>query len=573
MPNQMIALQARAPRIPTYNELMAGRDQMAARQNALAAQRQQLEQQDYMRQAGGSLDFSDPAAVQEFIARGGPAAAQIVQSNLAVGKNMREQKQAETDAGVKLIGGAFHSVLNDPSDQNIDAVTQRLESSGVPRGLIDQEVTPIRALPVEQRSAAMQQLILQDPNSRQVYMMTQPKPEKFNLNGRLIVRDMNPLSPTYTKTITEDIITMTPAQQYAAENPNLTLKEGEGGLYGVNPKTGLAQPVLVGGPRGGSADVVYGKGDFGLPPKPISQSTIGEVQDFQRNQLIPATRGKVGAGPREGTGAVGTYQITYGTLKDYAPKVLGPNWRNTAFTAEVQDQIARAIYEDVKNGDLKKTWAGLPSNRPGAYANVPWEQARETIAAVESGGGGNRLSGGATGGQLRPEPKSDIKDKSATDSPEIIKARTAAVQALYDAVEDAHDKKHLVANDQSYADNRAQEILQGRTWLPGGTAQKTSLGNIETAASQLMRTFIQKGTSGTLNAQGEQKLFLQGVGGADSTYETRIRTIKNLADQYGIKLRIRPPKSNAGGGKTNAPAKTNAMPSRTKSGAVVDPNF
>ena len=179
--------------------------------------------------------------------------------------------------------------------------------------------------------------------------------------------------------------------------------------------TGGGAPGLVGGPRG-SADVVYGNGKFAQPAKPISQSTIGEVQDFQRNSLIPATRGKVGAGADMGTGAVGTYQITYGTLKNYAPKVLGPNWRNTPFTAEVQDQIARAIYEDNKNGDLSKIWAGLPSNKPGAYSNVPWEQAREKIAQVESGGGGG---GGVQFGQ--PIEGTDIKLRQAE-----AKARTAA---------------------------------------------------------------------------------------------------------------------------------------------------
>jgi hypothetical protein len=175
----------------------------------------------------------------------------------------------------------------------------------------------------------------------------------------------------------------------------------DGNSYFIDPETNIAYPAavgnvggapaggrgVVGGARGNSADVVYGFGQFAQPPKPISSMTIGEVQNFQKNELIPATRGKIGAGPDKGTGAVGTYQIVYGTLKDYAPKVLGPNWRNTPFTADVQDRIAKAIYEDVKDRNLKDTWAGLPANRPGAYSNVPWEQVRDQIAAVESGGG------------------------------------------------------------------------------------------------------------------------------------------------------------------------------------------
>ena len=165
------------------------------------------------------------------------------------------------------------------------------------------------------------------------------------------------------------------------------IRGDDGSIYAV-PKTtgggggGGGAPV-----GGGTADVVYGFGKFAQPSKPISSMTIGEVQNFQKNELIPATRGKVGAGPDKGTGAVGTYQIVYGTLKDYAPKVLGPNWRNTPFTADVQDRIAKAIYEDVKDGNLKDTWAGLPNNRPGEYSNVPWEEVRGQIARVESGGG------------------------------------------------------------------------------------------------------------------------------------------------------------------------------------------
>jgi hypothetical protein len=186
------------------------------------------------------------------------------------------------------------------------------------------------------------------------------------------------------------------------------IKGDDGSIYAV-PKTTAGAPSG----RGNSADVVYGFGQFAQPPKPISSMTIGEVQNFQKNELIPATRGKIGAGPDKGTGAVGTYQIVYGTLKDYAPKVLGPNWRNTPFTADVQDRIAKAIYEDVKNGNLKDTWAGLPANRPGAYSNVPWEQVRDQIAAVESGGTRGAAAGGptpvitGTGGKAKPSTEGE----------------------------------------------------------------------------------------------------------------------------------------------------------------------
>jgi hypothetical protein len=334
--------------------------------------------------------------------------------------------------------------------------------------------------------------------------------------------------------------------------PGMTYVRGaDGAVYPMPSKSGggfdtpapaVGVPPTAGAPgRGNTADVVYGFGEFGSPSKPLSTLSIGEVQDFQRNTLIPKTRGQIGKGPRIGTGAVGTYQITYGTLQDYAPKVLGSNWRNATFTADVQEQIAKAIYEDVKGENLKDTWAGLPSNRPGQYTNVPWEQVRDQIIQVESAGGPR---GGAGAGVPATPPGAPIPlipgkppaPKKGDITPEKRLARDTAVQDLYDAVVEAEKKGHLVSEKQSYVANRAIELRRDRTYVPGGTAQKTSVDNIEANAAQLLRQIIQEGTSGTLNAVAEQKLFLKGVGGADATYETRLRTIRNFAKQNGIKL-------------------------------------
>jgi hypothetical protein len=231
-----------------------------------------------------------------------------------------------------------------------------------------------------------------------------PEPIKMNqTNVEGVLMNTNPVTGVSAEALTGD---PTQGSVLPAREPTYT-RTGVMSPYAVGAGTGqpsMAPPaappaqavgIPVGGPRGApgqgnTADVVYGFGEFGSPAKPISQSTIGEVQDFQRNTLIPKTRGQIGKGPRIGTGAVGTYQFTYGTLQEIAPKVLGPNWRNTTFTADVQEQLAKALYDDRKSGNLKDTWAGLPSNRPGQYTNVPWEQVRDQIIQVESAGGGNR---------------------------------------------------------------------------------------------------------------------------------------------------------------------------------------
>jgi len=153
-------------------------------------------------------------------------------------------------------------------------------------------------------------------------------------------------------------------------------------------------------------------------------------------------------------------------------------------------------------------------------------------APAPRGGAGGLQFGQVVPGMGGKPPKA----KEPAISPEKKLARDTAVQNLYDSVINAQAKGHLVAGDKSYAENRAQELLEGRTYLPGGTAKKTSIDDINAAATQLLRMFIEKGTSGTLNTKSEQELFLRSVGGANATYETRLKTIRNFAKQNGIML-------------------------------------
>ena len=162
--------------------------------------------------------------------------------------------------------------------------------------------------------------------------------------------------------------------------PNSVDGAEQGQVVAQSPEQSAAAPGSI---NPSAADVVYGHGRYGSPSQPLSSMTMGQVQDFQRNTLIPATRGKVGAGPEKGTGAVGAWQITHGTLAAYAPQVFGANWQAVPFTLENQDKIAEAIWNDARKGNLRQTWASLPNNRPGEYANVPWSQMRDRIAVAE----------------------------------------------------------------------------------------------------------------------------------------------------------------------------------------------
>lgn len=375
MANQAIALQARAPQTDILGGAIRNNAQLintmsqqraAERQNAMAQQQMQLAQAKEAREAALAGPQMDKARSEAFTAE---------QKNVLgffdlAAEGMKRARNAE-DA-IKI--GDF--------------LKSRFAGTAL-EGVVDQTLA---SLP-------------QDPSQFQSW-------RQQTLNQSLNTKDQLEQDFTTQNLGTSTRVIATPkfagapggggarvvegSEADVAFKPTVVNVEGIGAVI-VDPNTGKGYPAaagdvggfqrpnLVGGPRGG-ADTVYGNGKFAQPPKPLTQSTIGEVQDFQRTSLIPATRGKVGAGPSKGTGAVGTYQITYGTLKDYAPKVLGDNWRNTPFTADVQERIAKAIYDDVKGGNLKDTWAGLPANKPGAYANVPWEQVRGKIAQVESGG-------------------------------------------------------------------------------------------------------------------------------------------------------------------------------------------
>jgi len=411
MPNQMIALQARGPQLPDLSRQtaqMANMMNMARQQEAAQLQGQRTRQE---------MDYATAA------------------EGRAKDKFGLEQAKARVSA----VGAGLVGMLRDPSDANLAQTAQTFAAVGMD--------------PKEYTSVLSQMAGISDPNARKLYAMefiaqspeaqsalkfVMPNVKSEQVGDARVFYDDNPASTTmgqelFRFTVAPEPIKMTqnvvdgvlmntnPATGVSAEalvgdptqGANLPAREptytrtGVRSPYAVGAGTGqpsMAPPaappaqavgIPVGGPRGApgqgnTADVVYGFGEFGLPPKPISQSTIGEVQDFQRNTLIPKTRGEIGKGPRIGTGAVGTYQFTYGTLQEIAPKVLGPNWRNTTFTADVQEQLAKALYDERKSGNLKDTWAGLPSNRPGQYTNVPWEQVRDKIIQVESAGGGNR---------------------------------------------------------------------------------------------------------------------------------------------------------------------------------------
>lgn len=140
------------------------------------------------------------------------------------------------------------------------------------------------------------------------------------------------------------------------------------GTYGNNV---TSAPGTAGTRNGSPFDVTY---QFQGTSKPITQMSIGEVTNHQANMIST-----------QGASPVGAYQINKATLEDFAPKVLGENWRNMPLSPENQDKIGEAIFNARKNGNLKDTWAALPDSTVGAYKNKTWGEMKGLIAQAEVG--------------------------------------------------------------------------------------------------------------------------------------------------------------------------------------------
>jgi hypothetical protein len=135
-------------------------------------------------------------------------------------------------------------------------------------------------------------------------------------------------------------------------------------------------------------NTILGNGKYGSTDRPITQMTMGELYDFGRNTLIPNTRdneqlGLKGTG--KGSSAVGAYQIVGDTMQDVGSKLYGESWRNTQFSPEVQDSMAKVIYDRADKTNLHKVWTSLPQ---GDYSNSSFDDMRGIIQKGESGGTG-----------------------------------------------------------------------------------------------------------------------------------------------------------------------------------------
>jgi len=173
-----------------------------------------------------------------------------------------------------------------------------------------------------------------------------------------------------------------------------------------------------GSAKGAGADTVLGYGAFAQPPVPISQMTMGEAHDWADKTLRPAS----GALNSSATGA---FQITAQTYRDFAPGVLGDNWRSLPNSLENQEKVAKAIWEkrkNIKDYDMSETWAGLS---PAEATRVKNAKSFDEIKGLIMEAEGTMPSGGlASLNQASLQGQTQIGQiNSGTDAEALLKAK------------------------------------------------------------------------------------------------------------------------------------------------------
>jgi hypothetical protein len=211
-------------------------------------------------------------------------------------------------------------------------------------------------------------------------------------------------------------------------------------------------------------DTVYAYGKYGKPDKLPTKMTIGEILKFQRDVLIPNTRGKVaGVNPNFGTGAIGAYQFNYGTLEEQAKKEFGENYKSVMFDEKTQDKLAKNLYDQVKGNKkaLSATWA--------AFRNLDIE-------------GGAALR--AQAGDLNPPTIEGATKKIPADSgseEELVrqeyKIKKAGDQAEFDTLRKGGSQEEA-RKTRIEAEKKARDLIPAKTKAESDAETVKSLGSM-----------------------------------------------------------------------------------------------
>lgn len=373
MPDFTIAMQGK----PTV-ELM---DPMRVMQqgNAMAMQRMQMQeamadrqQRNAMAQMAQTLDVNDPRQIQQFMAQGGEPAAQFVQNMQGASKARQQQMDADQERNAKLLGRVFHGVMANPTDDALNGAAMELVQAGADPDQVAGTVTRLRGVPLEQRPQAMLSLIAADPASMEVYKMTAPKPQQMNLGTSVVIIDMNPLSHTFQKKMSE----------HAAQRA-MKIVQGEDGYAAVDTYTGTAKPVTMGG--GASA----APGAFGAAIESAALAAVPGAQVTSRARS-PSHNKEVGGVPN-------SYHLSDNARDFVPPKGVSMGQLASTLTQTLGPKGFQVINEgDHVHVEPAKRAAGGGVLRPPAKEGAAGASAKQTVAEQNAAYNAGRVLDAAT---------------------------------------------------------------------------------------------------------------------------------------------------------------------------------
>jgi hypothetical protein len=142
--------------------------------------------------------------------------AQELRGKIAAQPGVRAETEAKTnryneqvrESQTKALGNGLMQALNNPDDNTLKSVFDRLEATGIPTATFREQFAAMPDLAA--RKQVIRQYSLSNPEGIAALQFTSPKPEKFSLGGREISVDMNPNSETYKQEITSFNKTATP---------------------------------------------------------------------------------------------------------------------------------------------------------------------------------------------------------------------------------------------------------------------------------------------------------------------------------------------------------------------------
>lgn len=277
--------------------------------------------------------------------------------------NREKQTDNLLDKASPLINSSLNNALqgnytgaqqafNSPEISNLDPNTQAALSG---RLVNIQDANSNRDMRQSQESRASNEYRDQQDG---INLGTSVAPNVLNIdNGVATIRNSN-ASPM-AKAV---------AEKYLLSNPNLIGSKG------------ISNPLAL-----SAGNTTFGNGRYGQQPVDLNNMSIGDRQNYGQNQ-IDLTRGKIDSG-NNGTSALGMFQLTNPTVDNYAPKILGSNYKSLPNSPENNYKIAEAAWNDnAPKGNALNTWPSLKNKfTANQLKTMPFSQVAPYIVNGETG--------------------------------------------------------------------------------------------------------------------------------------------------------------------------------------------